>query len=86
MKIKTIKRIIYGTFITGALVMFLPLFIFTHSDYLTAFMYIGGAFGACGLIFCLICLLCPGCRACQNIVVFGDIPSGNCPHCGGELT
>ena len=84
MKIKAIKRVIYGAFIAGAMVMFLPLFIFTRSDYLTAFMYLGGASGVCGLIFCLICLRRPGCRTCQNIVVFGDV--SNCPHCGGEFT
>ena len=79
MKIKAIKRIVYGSFIAGALVMFLTFF--TRSDYLT--MYIGGAFGVCGLIFSLFCLRRPVCRTCQD-VVFGDI--SNCPHCGGELT
>ena len=86
MKIKTIQRIIYGTFILGALVMFLPLLLFAYSGYLTVFMYIGGAMGVCGMIFSLMCLLYPCCQMCQNVIVFQGVSTKKCPHCGGELT
>ena len=86
MKVKTIQRVIRGALIIGALVMFLPLIIFTYSDYLSAFMYAGGAISVCGMIFSLMCLLYPGCRTCQNVIVFQGVSAKNCPHCGGELT
>jgi len=85
MKIKTIQRIIYGAFILGALIMFLPFVIMPYSETLTVFVYVGGAMGVCGMIFSLMCLRNPGCRTCHS-VVFQGISANNCPHCGGELT
>jgi len=82
MKIDTIRIIVYGAFIIGALIMLLAAVLSVLSDYITMFMYIGGAVGAFGMIFCANCLRYPACTKCKEFVYLRKISTKICPLCG----
>ena len=83
MKISTIRIIVYGAFIIGLLIMLLSWVLPVLSDYMAIFMYIGGAAGVFGMIFCVNCLRFPACMKCKEFVYLREVSAKNCPLCGG---
>jgi len=81
MKIKTIRCITYCTFILGALIMLLAIALPVLSDYLVAFMYIGGTIGVLGMVFCLLFLRCQPCPGCRDFMIIQGFSSIYCPCC-----
>ena len=85
MKIKTVRCIIYGAFITGALIMISAAVLPILSDHMTVFMFIGGTIGFSGMLFCLVSLrfnLCPGCR---EFMIIKESLQTCCPCCNKSL-
>jgi len=81
MKIDTIRIIVYGAFIIGALMMFSAPMSSILSNYATIFMYIGGAVVVFGMVFCVNCLRFSACTNCKEFIYFRDICAKNCPLC-----
>ena len=86
MKINSIKRITYGAFIFGALIMLLAMILPILSDYITVFMCIGGAMGICGMIFCINSLRFSVCTKCREFVNFRELTTKRCPLCGDKFS
>ena len=85
MRVKTIRTIIRGASVVGALIMFLPVLLSATFAYMTTFMYIGGTIGVLGMIFSVICLRYPSCPNCHQFLVFPMTSTENCPHCGERI-
>ena len=86
MKIKTIYIVTYGAFLIGALIMFLAAVLPVFSEYMVVLMYIGGAFGVIGLLFCLSFMHCKPCPGCRDFMVIKKSPNIYCPCCKEQIS
>ena len=81
MKVRFIRSTTYGALITGAIIMILAATLPALSSYMTVVMYIGGAVGVLGMVFCLVSLqfqVCPGCR---DFMIIQKLSLECCPCC-----
>jgi len=85
MKVNAIKIIIRGVFAVGVSIILLSVMLPVLFAYMATFMYIGGMIGALGMIFSVICLRYPSCPNCHQFVVFPQISTEDCPHCGERI-
>jgi len=85
MKITTIRYATYGTFIIGALIMFFAAMFPGLADYMAVLMYIGGAIGVLGVVFCISSLLHQPCPGCRDYIVIQRFKTPFCPCCQEEL-
>ena len=81
MKVKTIRLVTYGTLIIGALIMLFAAILPVFADYMTAFMYLGGAIGVLGMVFCITLLQCQPCPGCRDYIVIQKLQAAFCPCC-----
>jgi len=84
MRIRTVKFFTYGTFVIAAFIILLAMVLPIPSNFIVVVMYIGGAIGILGMIFCLRSLwytLCPKCR--EFMIIKKEHPEF-CPCCNAK--
>ena len=85
MKVKVIRNVTYGTLIAGALIMLFAATLPVFADHMVAFMYLGGAIGVLGMVFCITLLQFQPCPGCRDYIVIQKIQAAFCPCCQEEL-
>jgi len=81
MKIKTIRFITYGALIFGAFLMLIAIVLPDLSKYMVVLMYVGGAMGVFGMLFCLLFMRCEPCPGCRDFIVVERLALTSCPCC-----
>jgi len=81
MKVKTIRFVTYGTLILGALIMLLAAVIPALTYYMAVLMYVGGAIGVLGMVFCIMSLRFQPCPGCRDFMIIQKLSLANCPCC-----
>lgn len=81
MKIRTVHIITYGAFFIGALLMLLAVLLPAFSGHMVLLMYVGGAIGALGALFCLYFARLDSCPGCREFVIIKRSSSFCCPCC-----